>query len=106
MNQLPIRPVHKSLSRPQMIQGGERELILFSYLIGVGTGLVCVRGYGVLPGLLIGAVLTIGLLFIARRMGAADPIMSKVIKRHYKYQAEYPAHARIHAMTPQVHDFK
>jgi len=106
MDQLPIRPVHKSLVRPQMMQGGERELILTAWLIGVGTGFACIGGFGILTGLVVGASLTIGLLFAVRQMGKADPIMSKVIRRHFRYKDYYPAHARIDAPIPQVHDFK
>jgi type IV secretion system protein TrbD len=106
MDQLPIRPVHKSLARPQMMQGGERELVLTAYLIGMGTGFACVGGFGILPGLIIGVVLTIVLLFVAKEMGKADPNMSKILRRHFKYKSYYPAHGRIHSITPQVHDFK
>ncbi|MFX1767965.1 VirB3 family type IV secretion system protein [Paraburkholderia sp. A1RI-2L] len=106
MDELPVRPVHRSLARPQMMQGGERELTLSAYLLGIGTGFACIGGFGIVPGLIIGIVLTVALLFVAKRMGDADPNMSKILRRHFKYQSYYPAHARIHSITPQVYDFK
>lgn len=106
MESLPIRPVHKSLARPQMMQGGERELVMSAYLLGIGTGFACMGGFGPLVGVVIGIVLTVGLLFVVRKMGAADPKMSKILRRHFKYQSYYPAHARYHSRTPQVFDFK
>lgn len=89
-----------------MMQGGERELVLSAYLLGIGTGFACIGGFGPIAGIVIGVTLTVGLLYGAKKMGDADSKLSWILRRHFKYQSYYPAHARYHSATPQIHDFK
>ncbi|MCD5327924.1 VirB3 family type IV secretion system protein [Chromobacterium piscinae] len=106
MDGLPIRPIHRSLLRRQTIMGGERELILSSFLIGVGVGFACTGGFGPLYGIPVGLAITVALLFVVKRMGETDPQLSRILQRHFRYRAYYPARGRIRSIIPQVRDFR
>lgn len=77
----------RALSRPRLILGGERELVLMAGLLTVGIAFVAVNwlaaGYA--------AIAFPTLLFWLRRLAKTDPMMSKVYLRHLKYQTYYPA---------------
>ena len=103
---LPNRRVHKSVERRIMIAGGERELVLLAVLVGCTEGFAVSGSFGPWFGVPIGAVVVIGLVFVCKRMGSADPQMSKVMLRHLKYRKYYPARAHIGAELPDVKTFR
>lgn len=106
MQGLPYRIIHRSLLRRQTIMGGERELVLTAFLVGVGVGFAATGGFGPLIGVPVGIVITVALLFVCKRMGEADPQMSRILQRHFRYRAYYPARGRIRSIIPQVKDFR
>lgn len=82
--------VHRALHRPQLILGGERELMLFSALVAGGLAVASLNLVAAIAGALIWGFCAYGL----RRMAKADPNLSKIFARHVKYSDIYPAHSR------------
>ncbi|PLY12869.1 MAG: conjugal transfer protein TrbD [Sedimenticola sp.] len=80
-------PIRRSLTRPRLIAGAERELFLF-------LGLICACFIFIFmnwPSAFIGILFWIGGIYALREMAKADPMMSKIYIRHRQYQAYYPA---------------
>ncbi len=80
-------PVRRSLHRPGLFMGCERELIL-------SVGLLCAACCFVIMTWLaaaFGLSIWFAALALFRRMAKADPLMSHIYIRHIKYRAFYPA---------------
>lgn len=82
--------MHRVLHRPNLIMGGERELVLFALLCAAALA-VCAMN---IPSFICAAVIWFGVLAVLRMMGKADPAMSKVYMRHIKYRVFYAARSR------------
>jgi type IV secretion system protein TrbD len=95
-------PIHRSLNRPQMMLGGERELVLFSALLAV---LIVVSGMN-LFSFLSGLALWSLAIAVLIRMGRVDPELSKVYQRHIRYQPYYPPRTGAHAPAAAVPSWK
>lgn len=87
MNQLRTVPIRRSLIRPQLVGGAERELFLMLGLIVATLIFVSLTWATAFAGI---GLWVIG-VFVLRMMANADPLMSKVYARHTKYQEFYPA---------------
>jgi len=88
-NRLKAIKVHAALNRPNLLLGAERELTLM-------LGLICtIMVFLALTWqtALLGIVLWVVLISLLRMMAKADPMMSKVYRRHLRYKPFYPAHA-------------
>lgn len=85
-----VTSFHRALHRPQMIMGGERELMLFSMLIAGGLIVSAMNLLATVIGLLIWFVCAWAL----RKMASADPNMSKVYLRQLKYGHYYGPFSR------------
>ena len=83
-------PIHRALHRPNLILGGERELVLFTAILSAG---VAVSGLN-LVSLAIGAAVWLATLALLQMMAKADPFMSRVYLRHIRYRPYYPARSR------------
>lgn len=81
---------HRALHRPQMIWGGERELMLSVMVVAGGLIVAAMNIVATVIGLIIWAVS----IFALRQMAKADPVMSKVYLRQLKYRSFYPAFSR------------
>ena len=80
-------PIHRALSRPNLLMGGDRELVLL-------TGLVCVILVFVVitvAAALLGALVWIIIVSILRLMARKDPLMRRVYLRHIRYRPVYRA---------------
>ncbi|MDA8307718.1 MAG: conjugal transfer protein TrbD [Deltaproteobacteria bacterium] len=90
MSELRRVPVHRALNRPNVLLGGERELVLM-------TGIICFTLI-VVAQTWIAFVLGIALWFVSigflRMMAKADPMMSRVYVRHIQFKSFYSAHSR------------
>src|SRR6204780_2226027 len=76
-----------SLSRPQQLLGGDRELVILS---GLGAALMAVSVMTFLSFLI--AFLGFGaIVAVLARIGKADPMMRRVYSRHLQYKDFYPA---------------
>lgn len=80
-------PIRRSLHRQGLIMGAERDLVLYCGLIALLVGIGGFTIFSAVTALLF----WIAAIFVLRRMAKADPQMSKVWRRHIKYQAYYSA---------------
>lgn len=87
---LRITPIRRSLHRPQMILGGERELMLFSMLVTGLLTILTMNVFAITVGVIFWTICAFGL----RKMGKADPQMSKVYMRQFSLQSYYPAFSK------------
>lgn len=90
-------PIHRSLNRPTLLAGCERELLLITGLITVLLVVVAMNKVAALAG----GVLWLVLVAALRQMAKADPMMSKVYLRHIRYRPFYPSHSTPFALGAQ-----
>lgn len=77
--------VHRALSRPNLLMGADRELLLLTGLVAIILIFVVLTLYSALFGIVIW-------FFIAgalRMMAKADPLMRQVYVRHIGYRHHY-----------------
>ncbi|AYG64270.1 MULTISPECIES: conjugal transfer protein TrbD [Rhizobium] len=79
--------IHRALSRPNLLMGADRELVLLTGLAAVILIFVVLTVYSVVFGVAVWIVV-VGLL---RIMAKADPLMRQVYARHISYQHYYKA---------------
>lgn len=91
-------PVFRSLTRPDLMAGGERPLVMS--LAFVGGFIVLGSGFS-LVGVLGALTLVSGGMWALRRMAKADPQMSKVFSRFNTYKPYYRAHRTAFAKPPE-----
>ncbi|TWF47599.1 conjugal transfer protein TrbD [Neorhizobium alkalisoli] len=77
--------IHRALSRPNLLIGADRELVLLTGLCAIILIFVVLTFYSALIGMAIWIVL-VGLL---RSMAKADPMMRQVYARHMRYRIHY-----------------
>jgi type IV secretion system protein TrbD len=88
-----------SLSRPQQLLGGDREMVILS---GLGAALMAVSVMTFLSFLM--AFLGFGtIVAVLAKIGKADPMMRKVYSRHLQYKDFYPAKSGVRSLgkTPK-----
>ena len=88
-----------SLSRPQQLLGGDREMVILS---GLGAALMAVSVMTFLSFLM--AFLGFGaIVAVLAKIGKADPMMRKVYSRHLQYKDFYPAKSAVTSLgkTPK-----
>ncbi|MGB3387189.1 MAG: conjugal transfer protein TrbD [Pseudaminobacter sp.] len=79
--------VHRALSRPNLLMGADRELVLLTGLAAVILIFVVLTWYAALFGVAVWLV-AVGAL---RMMAKADPLMRRVYVRHISYKPYYRA---------------
>ena len=84
-SQLDRARIHRALSRPTLLFGADRELVLITGLAAVILIFVVLTVVSAALGLAIWIVV-VGLL---RMMAKADPLMRKVYLRHIRYRSYY-----------------
>lgn len=77
--------IHRALSRPNLLFGADRELVLVTGLAAIILVFVVLTPISAIVGIAIW-MLVVGLL---RMMGKADPLMRKVYLRHIHYRPSY-----------------
>lgn len=77
--------VHRALSRPNLLIGADRELVLMTGLAAVILIFVVLTAYSILFGIAVWIVV-VGLL---RMMAKSDPLMRQIYLRHICYQPHY-----------------
>ena len=77
--------VHRALSRPNLLMGADRELVLVTGLAAAILIFVVLTWYAMLLGVALWTVV-VGLL---RMMAKADPMMRRVYLRHMAYRHHY-----------------
>ena len=79
-------PIRRSLVRPLLLLGGDRELVLLSGRLSGALIFTSMTWFSAAYGLL----LWFGGLAILRGMAKADPLMRNVYLRHRLYRKYYP----------------
>lgn len=77
--------IHRALSRPNLLMGADRDLVLLTGLASAILIFVVLTVYSALIGVAVWIV-TVGLL---RLMAKADPLMRQVYTRHISYRPHY-----------------
>lgn len=77
--------VHRALSRPNLLMGADRELVLLTGLAAVILIFVVLTWYATLFGIMIWLVV----LAVLRMMAKSDPLMRRVYLRHVSYRSHY-----------------
>jgi type IV secretion system protein VirB3 len=77
--------VHRALSRPNLLMGADRELVLLTGLVSIILIFVVLTWYAALFGMAIWLVAVAAL----RMMAKVDPLMRRVYLRHVSYKAYY-----------------
>lgn len=77
--------IHRALSRPNLLLGADRELVLVTGLAAVILIFVVLTWFSAL----IGIAIWIGAVGILRMMAKADPLMRHVYLRHIRYRPFY-----------------
>ncbi|WP_160012104.1 conjugal transfer protein TrbD [Rhizobium sp. 18055] len=77
--------IHRALSRPNLLMGADRELVLLAGLASIILIFVVLTVYSALFGIAIWTVV-VGAL---RMMAKSDPLMRQVYVRHMRYRAYY-----------------
>ncbi len=77
--------VHRALSRPNLLMGADRELVLITGLAAVILIFVVLTWYAALLGIAIWLVAVAALRMVAK----ADPLMRRVYVRHVSYRRHY-----------------
>ncbi|RWK27527.1 conjugal transfer protein TrbD [Mesorhizobium sp.] len=79
--------LHRALSRPNLLMGADRELVLLTGLASVILIFVVLTWYAALFGAAIWLVAVAAL----RMMAKSDPMMRRVYTRHISYKPYYRA---------------
>ena len=90
--------IHQSANRPNLLLGGDRELVLVMVMIAGGLAFSLATLWGI--GLAV--VLWIGSMAALQRMGKADPLLRQVYLRHIRYSAFYPAKSNLHGRSSET----
>ena len=77
--------IHRALSRPNLLMGADRELVLLTGLAAAISAFVVLTWFSVLFGIAI----WIGVVAALRMMAKADPMMRRVYVRHIGYRPTY-----------------
>ncbi|MHB0952792.1 MAG: conjugal transfer protein TrbD [Allorhizobium sp.] len=77
--------IHRALSRPNLLMGADRELVLLTGLAAIILIFVVLTVYSALLGIAIWVVI-VGAL---RMMAKADPLTRQVYVRHMRYRHYY-----------------
>lgn len=89
---MPLRrtTLPRALHRPNLILGGERNLVLLTGLISLGLIATALN----LPATVFGILFWFLCLAGLRQMAKADPQMSKIYLRNIRYRGYYAARSR------------
>jgi type IV secretion system protein TrbD len=90
--------IHQSANRPNLLLGGDRELVLVTVMIAAGLAFSLATWWGI--GL--ACVFWIGSVGALQRMGKADPLLRHIYLRHIRYSVFYPAKSGLHAVSAET----
>lgn len=79
--------IHRALSRPNLLMGADRELVLLSGLAAIILIFVVLTWYAAIFGLALWLVAIAAL----RMMAKSDPLMRRIYLRHVSYTSSYRA---------------
>jgi type IV secretory pathway TrbD component len=79
--------IHRALSRPNLLMGADRELVLITGLAAIILIFVVLTVYSALFGIAVWIVVVAA----QRMMAKADPMMRRIYIRHISYKSTYRA---------------
>lgn len=79
--------LHRALHRPNLLMGGERELMLMTLIVTGGLAMSALN----VPTFVVCGTVWVVVAAILRLMAKADPMLSKVYTRSLRYRAYYLA---------------
>lgn len=79
------RRIHRALSRPNLLLGADRELVLATGLSATVLIFVVLTLYSAL----FGVMLWVAIIGLLRMMAKSDPMMRQVYLRHIRYRTSY-----------------
>jgi type IV secretion system protein VirB3 len=82
---------HSSINRPNLLMGGDRELVLGAAMISALFIFALMTWWSILIGVVFWPLTTSMLVQLAK----ADPRMRDVATRSFQYKAYYPAKSRL-----------
>lgn len=77
--------IHRALSRPNLLMGADRELVLLTGLAAAILIFVVLTIYSAI----VGAAIWIAVVGLLRMMAKSDPLMRQVYGRHISYKHRY-----------------
>ena len=86
--------IHQSANRPNLLLGGDRELVLVMVMIAGGLAFSLASWWGI--GL--AAALWVASMGALQRMGKADPLLRPIYLRHIRYMDFYPAKSGVRSL--------
>lgn len=86
-NEKRLAVMHQSINRPNLLMGGDRELVLFAAMLAGILAFALMTWWGIV----LGALLWPSAVVVLREMAKADPHMRDVYVRHIRYATYYPA---------------
>ncbi len=81
--------VHSALNKPNLLLGGERELMLIVGLFAAVMVFIAMTWQTFIIGMALWTILSM----LLRMMAKSDPMMSKIYLRQLKYRDYYAAHS-------------
>ena len=84
-NQLATATIHRALSRPTLLMGADRELVLVTGLVTVILVFVILT----VGSALLGALTWTVVVSLLRMMARADPAMRRIYLKHIQYRPSY-----------------
>jgi len=79
--------IHRALSRPNLLMGADRELVLLTGLASAILIFVVLTWYAAV----LGAAIWLVAVAVLRMMAKSDPLMRQVYVRHIAYRPTYRA---------------
>lgn len=95
-------PIHRALNRPNLILGGERELVLMTILFA------CLIAFTASSWIQVGIAVAFWLLIHGGlvEMAKHEPLMSQIYLRAVSYKSYYPATTGMSAPIPMPKRWK
>ena len=90
--------IHQSANRPNLLLGGDRELVLIAVMTAAGLAFSLASWWGIL----LAAVFWLTSIGALQRMGKADPLLRQIYFRHIRYLTFYPAKSGLHSVSPET----
>jgi type IV secretion system protein VirB3 len=90
--------IHQSANRPNLILGGDRELVLIAILTAVSLAFSLASWWG----LRLSVAFWLGAVAVLQRMAKADPMLRQIYMRHIRYRPFYPAKSGLYSACLQA----
>jgi type IV secretion system protein TrbD len=90
--------IHQSANRPNLLLGGDRDLVVVAIMIAFGLAFSLATWWGIALAI----VFWIGAVGALHRMGKADPLLRHIYLRHIRYASFYSAKSGIRAASAET----